>query len=137
MKKLLITLLLLSPTWLFSQTAEELNLTPFTRVYDTVYIRNEEGETGSTEGKTVFVFNYEEKTQMLQIMPNGDRFMFQYLESPVKKEFDSIGMVSIVPVLDNSGGEWVVYLSDDFDNGIILMQGDFTIHFFNNKGQFN
>lgn len=137
MKKLLLVLLGLVPSLMFSQTAEEFNLVPFTRSYDSVYIRDEGGETGSANGKTIFVFNYGEKTQMLQIMPDGERYIFHYLTNPVKKNFDLFGMSSIVKVIDNTGGEWVVYLADDINNGVILMQGDFTIHFFNNVGQFD
>lgn len=137
MKKILITLLLLVPTLMFSQTAEELDLVPFTRVYDTVYIDSGDGESGSSEGKFIFVFNYGEKTQMLQILPNGERTMFQYLGNPTENNFDLIGDVSEVWVLDELGGEWFLYLAHDSDNGVVLIQGDFTIHFFNNKGQFN
>lgn len=137
MKKLLLLLVFLTPSWLFSQTADELDLVPFTRVYDTVYIDSGDGESGSSEGKFIFVFNYGEKTQMLQILPNGKRNMFQYLENPSKNNFDLIGDVSEVWVLDQLGGEWFLYLADDLDNGVVLIQGDFTIHFFNNVGQFN
>jgi len=137
MKKLLLLLVFLTPSWLFSQTAEELNLVPFTRVYDTVYIKSGDGESGSSEGKFIFVFNYGEKTQLLQILPNGKRTMFQYLGNPTENNFDSIGDVSEVGVLDELGGEWFLYLAHDLDNGVVLIQGDFVVHFFNNKGQFN
>jgi len=137
MKKLLLLLVFLTPSWLFSQTAEELNLVPFTRIYDTVYIKSGDGESGSSEGKFIFVFNYGEKTQLLQILPNGKRTMFQYLGNPTENNFDSIGDVSEVGVLDELGGEWFLYLAHDLDNGVVLIQGDFVVHFFNNKGQFN
>jgi hypothetical protein len=137
MKKLLLLLVFLTPSWLFSQTAEELDLVPFTRVYDTVYIKSGDGESGSSEGKFIFVFNYGEKTQLLQILPNGKRTMFQYLGNPTENNFDSIGDVSEVWVLDELGGEWFLYLAHDLDNGVVLIQGDFVVHFFNNKGQFN
>jgi hypothetical protein len=137
MKNFLITLLLLVPALLFSQTSEELDLVPFTRVYDTVYIKSDDGESRSSEGKFIFVFNYGEKTQMLQILPNGKRNMFQYLENPSKNNFDLIGDVSEVWVLDQLGGEWYLYLADDLDNGVVMIQGDFAIHFFNNVGQFD
>ena len=137
MKKLLLLLVFLTPSWLFSQTAEELDLAPFTRVYDTVYIKSGDGESGSSEGKFIFVFNYGEKTQLLQILPNGKRTMFQYLGNPTENNFDSIGDVSEVWVLDELGGEWFLYLAHDLDNGVVLIQGDFVVHFFNNKGQFN
>jgi hypothetical protein len=137
MKKLLLLLVFLTPSWLFSQTAEELNLVPFTRIYDTVYIKSGDGESGSSEGKFIFVFNYGEKTQLLQILPNGKRTMFQYLGNPTENNFDSIGDVSEVWVLDELGGEWFLYLAHDLDNGVVLIQGDFVVHFFNNKGQFN
>ncbi len=137
MKKLLLLLVFLTPSWLFSQTAEELDLVPFTRVYDTVYIKSGDGESGSSEGKFIFVFNYGEKTQLLQILPNGKRTMFQYLGNPTENNFDSIGDVSEVGVLDELGGEWFLYLAHDLDNGVVLIQGDFVVHFFNNKGQFN
>ena len=136
MKKLLL-LIFLIPSWLFSQTAEELDLVPFTRVYDTVYIKSGDGESGSSEGKFIFVFNYGEKTQLLQILPNGKRTMFQYLGNPTENNFDSIGDVSEVWVLDELGGEWFLYLAHDLENGVVLIQGDFVVHFFNNKGQFN
>jgi hypothetical protein len=137
MKKLLLLLVFLTPSWLFSQTAEELDLVPFTRVYDTVYIKSGDGESGSSEGKFIFVFNYGEKTQLLQILPNGKRTMFQYLGNPTENNFDLIGDVSEVGVLDELGGEWFLYLAHDLDNGVVLIQGDFVVHFFNNKGQFN
>jgi hypothetical protein len=137
MKKLLLLLVFLTPSWLFSQTAEELNLVPFTRIYDTVYIKSGDGESGSSEGKFIFVFNYGEKTQLLQILPNGKRTMFQYLGNPTENNFDLIGDVSEVGVLDELGGEWFLYLAHDLDNGVVLIQGDFVVHFFNNKGQFN
>ena len=120
MKKLLL-LIFLIPSWLFSQTTEELDLVPFTRVYDTVYIKSGDGESGSSEGKFIFVFNYGEKTQLLQILPNGKRTMFQYLGNPTENNFDSIGDVSEVWVLDELGGEWFLYLAHDLDNGVVLI----------------
>jgi hypothetical protein len=102
-----------------------------------VYIKSGDGESGRSEGKFIFVFNYGEKTQLLQILPNGKRTMFQYLGNPTENNFDSIGDVSEVWVLDELGGEWFLYLAHDLDNGVVLIQGDFVVHFFNNKGQFN